>query len=193
MRRPALSFSAKTNAGIARREGRSPSAARKLPEQKPRSPRRMTKMGKPQRGASGGMQGGPRRGRSPITGPALPHAAQADKTTEVKKLRARRAQKPPFKGQTLFCFLQGDNPQYFAARRAYPRLHRTPRRRPKLPKKKRPPITRRAFYPYGAQTSFKTKNFSIPARSAYFHKLLYFAAMPSVRSTSLSTSPSTSS
>ena len=31
-------------------------------------------------GASGGMQGGPRRGRSPITGPALLRAAQASQT-----------------------------------------------------------------------------------------------------------------
>ena len=79
-----LSFRAKAYAGIARRGGRSPSAARKLPEQKPRSPRGMTETGKPKRGASGGMQGGPRRGRSPITGPALPHAEQAAQTTNKK-------------------------------------------------------------------------------------------------------------
>ena len=93
-----LSLSANPPTGIARRAGRSPSAARKLPQRQPRSPRGMTKYGKPlrarpwngkrrqaQRGASGGMQGGPRRGRSPITGPALPHAAQAAKTTEKRK------------------------------------------------------------------------------------------------------------
>ena len=100
------SFRTKPHAGIARRAGRSPSGARKLPQQGPRSPREMTERGKPQRGASGGMQGGPRRGRSPITGPALPHAAQAAKTTEMKKLRARRAQKPHLKGQALLCFLR---------------------------------------------------------------------------------------
>ena len=66
------SCSAKAHAGIARRAGRSPSEARKLPQQKPRSPRHVSETGKLQRGASGGMQGGPRRGRSPITGPALP-------------------------------------------------------------------------------------------------------------------------
>ena len=82
---PKRSFNADLHAGIARRGGRSPSVARKLPEQKPRSPRGMSNVGKPQRGASGGMQGGPRRGRSPITGPALPHAAQAAKTTEKRK------------------------------------------------------------------------------------------------------------
>ena len=32
------------------------------------------------RGCFGGMQGGPRRGRSPITGPTLPRAAQASQT-----------------------------------------------------------------------------------------------------------------
>ncbi len=37
------------------------------------------------------MQGGPRRGRSPITGPALPHAAQAAKRIEAKNLPSRRA------------------------------------------------------------------------------------------------------
>ena len=42
-------------------------------------------------GASGGMQGGPRRGRSPITGPTLPRAAQASQSPVGEKLRARRA------------------------------------------------------------------------------------------------------
>ena len=108
-----FSFRAKPYAGIARRGGRSPSAARKLPKQKPRSPRGMSEAGKPQGGASGGMQGGPRRGRSPITGPALPPAAQAAQTKIKKSPRARRAQKPSLKGQALIYFLQ-------SARRAYP-------------------------------------------------------------------------
>ena len=43
-------------------------------------------------GASGGMQGGPRRGRSPITGPALPYAAQASQLRRMAKLHARRAE-----------------------------------------------------------------------------------------------------
>ena len=81
---PNLSFNAKAHAGVARRAGRSPSAARKLPEQQPRSPREMPEAGKPQRGASGGMQGGPRRGRSPITGPALP-SPEAAQTTNKKR------------------------------------------------------------------------------------------------------------
>ena len=42
-----LSFRAKAYAGIARRGGRSPSAARKLPEQRPRSPRGMVGYGRP--------------------------------------------------------------------------------------------------------------------------------------------------
>ena len=81
---PKLSSSAIPPAGIARRAGRSPSAARKLPEQKPRSPRGMSETGKPKRGASGGMQGGPRRGRSPITGPALP-SPEAAQTIIMRK------------------------------------------------------------------------------------------------------------
>jgi len=43
------SCSAKAHAGIARRAGRSPSEARKLPEQKPRSPRHVSETGKPLR------------------------------------------------------------------------------------------------------------------------------------------------
>ena len=51
------------------------SEGRKLPQLEPRALAAqgmlMTLLG----GAPGGMQGGPRRGRSPITGPALPRAA----------------------------------------------------------------------------------------------------------------------
>ena len=39
------------------------------------------------------MQGGPRRGRSPITGPALPCAAQASQLRRRAKRRTRRAAK----------------------------------------------------------------------------------------------------
>ena len=38
------------------------------------------------------MQGGPRRGRSPITGPALPRAAQASQLRRTARIRARRAE-----------------------------------------------------------------------------------------------------
>ena len=42
-----LAFNAKAHNGIARRAGRSPSEARKLPKQRPRSPRRMMEYGRP--------------------------------------------------------------------------------------------------------------------------------------------------
>ena len=44
----------------------------------------------------GGMQGEPRRGRSPITGPALPRAAQASQTSpggETKSLSINNLEK----------------------------------------------------------------------------------------------------
>ena len=131
-----LAYNANAHAGIARRAGRSPSEARKLPEQKPRSPRGMSETGKPKRGASGGMQGGPRRGRSPITGPALP-PPEAAQTTIKKSPRARRAQKLTLEGQSLLYFLQ-------SARRAYSPPCRAPRRRPKLCRKAKPRARRAA-------------------------------------------------
>ena len=79
------SFSVTAHGGIARRAGRSPSVARKLPEQKPRSPRGMVGYGKPLRaspwewkdttspaGLSGGSAEGASEGRQPLTGPLLP-------------------------------------------------------------------------------------------------------------------------
>ena len=87
-------FSAKAYSGIARRAGRSPSEARKLPEQKPRSPRGVRAYGKPLRanpwewreatspaGSSGGSAEGASEGRQPLTGPHLPppEAAQTTK------------------------------------------------------------------------------------------------------------------
>ena len=50
---------------------------RKLPQLVPRALAASRKLKAFLGGASGGMQGGPRRGRSPITGPTLPRAAQA--------------------------------------------------------------------------------------------------------------------
>ena len=41
---------------------------------------------KARRGCFGGLQGGPRRGRSPITGPALPPAAQAARMKNREKV-----------------------------------------------------------------------------------------------------------
>ncbi len=64
----------------------------------------------------------------------------------------------------------------------------------KSPHEKGSPHGGEPFSPLrGANHHSKQKTFLYPARGAYFHKLLYLAAMPSVRSTSLSTSPSTSS
>ena len=90
---PVIPFNAKAHAGIARRAGRSPSGARKLPEQKPRSPRGMVGYGRPLKaapwewkyttspaGSSGGSAEGASEGRQPLTGPNLPPAAQAAKT-----------------------------------------------------------------------------------------------------------------
>ena len=58
------------------------SEGRKLPQIEPRALATPTEIESfSQRGASGGMQGGPRRGRNPITGPTLPHAAQASQTS----------------------------------------------------------------------------------------------------------------
>ena len=83
--------------GIARRGGRSPSAARKLPQQKPRSPRGMLEVGKPLKaspwewryatspaGSSGGSAEGASEGRQPLTGPHLP-PPEAAKTAEKEK------------------------------------------------------------------------------------------------------------
>ena len=101
-----LPFSAKAHDGIARRAGRSPSTARKLPEQKPRSPRGMVEYGKPSganpwerrgttspAGSSGGSAEGASEGRQPLTGPHLPPVAQAAQTKLQKNPRARRAHK----------------------------------------------------------------------------------------------------
>ena len=83
--------------GIARRGGRSPSAARKLPQQRPRSPRGIMVYGKPlaaspwewryttsPAGSSGGSAEGAEEGRQPLTGPHLP-PPEAAKTKELKK------------------------------------------------------------------------------------------------------------
>ena len=112
---PKRSFNADPYAGIARREGRSPSAARKLPQQKPRSPRGMSEVGKPLKanpwewryatspaGSSGGSAEGASEGRQPLTGPHLPPAAQAAQIKESKSSRVRRTQQTPLKGHALF-------------------------------------------------------------------------------------------
>ena len=67
-----------------RRGGRSPERAervREAPAAQDACPRHLKEVENLLGGASGGMQGGPRRGRSPITGPTLPRAAQASQTS----------------------------------------------------------------------------------------------------------------
>ena len=69
---------------MTRRGGRSPERAervREAPAAEDACPRHPGETENALRGCFGGMQGGPRRGRSPITGPALPHAAQASQTS----------------------------------------------------------------------------------------------------------------
>ena len=70
----------------------------KLPQHKTRALAALRKLKTLLGGASGGMQGGPRRGRSPITGPTLPHAAQASQAPpegETQCPQGRRIQSPP--------------------------------------------------------------------------------------------------
>ena len=56
------------------------SEGRKLPQLEPRALAVLRNLKIFFGGASGGMQGGPRRGRSPITGPTLLRAAQASQS-----------------------------------------------------------------------------------------------------------------
>ena len=67
------------------------SEGRKLPQHKTRALAVLRKLKTLLGGAPGGMQGGPRRGRSPITGPALPCAAWASQLRRRAKPHARRA------------------------------------------------------------------------------------------------------
>ncbi|CAK7001714.1 MAG: hypothetical protein DESF_00048 [Desulfovibrio sp.] len=77
----------------------------KLPEHKARSPRQPGEVENLKGVLRGGMQGGPRRGRSPITGPALPHAAQAANRTEAENLPSRRATAHRAKNKSSLPFL----------------------------------------------------------------------------------------
>ena len=104
LRRQRTQACAVSQAGNGRRRGRrhkepKPTRRRGSCVAAPEKGKQLIRVG--QRGASGGMQGGPRRGRSPITGPALP-TPEAAQTTIIKSPRARRAQKSPLKGQARF-------------------------------------------------------------------------------------------
>ena len=122
---PVIPFTAKAHAGIARRGGRSPSVARKLPEQKPRSPRGMVGYGRPLKadpwewkyttspaGSSGGSAEGASEGRQPLTGPHLP-PPEAAQTREKEKPPRPQGAKAASQRTSLLYFLQ-------SARRAYP-------------------------------------------------------------------------
>ena len=96
-----------------RRGGRSPERAqrgREAPAAQDACPRQPAAIENFLGGAPGGMQGGPRRGRSPITGPALLHAAQASQTPPEGKTHCPKGSKK-------------HKPH---------RRNRTPHRRPKL-------------------------------------------------------------
>ena len=81
-------FSAKAYSGIARRAGRSPSAARKLPKQRPRSPRQSAVVGKPWGVNEGSAEGASSGGAAPFTGPFCPRRRRP-------KLKQSKAPNPP--------------------------------------------------------------------------------------------------
>ena len=68
------------------------SEGRKLPQLEPRALAVLRNLKIFFGGASGGMQGGPRRGRSPITGPTLLRAAQASQSSARRIFPTRRAE-----------------------------------------------------------------------------------------------------
>ena len=73
---------------------------------------------KARRGCFGVLQGGPRRGRSPITGPALQHAAQAAKITNKEKALAHAGRQNSHpKGQAFSLSIPADHAILPAARR----------------------------------------------------------------------------
>ena len=156
---PVLSFNAKPPVGIARRAGRSPSAARKLPKRKPRSPRGMVGSGKPLRatpwewgyttspaGSSGGSAEGASEGRQPLTGPHLPPAAQAAQTTEKGKLPCPQGTQTASQRTNLALLSSERQPQ--------PKLCRPPRRRPKQQKKESSRARRAHKSPFKGQALF---------------------------------------
>ena len=110
-----IAFSAKSHAGIARRAGRSPREARKLPEQEPRSPREMAERGKPFKGhsvrveiddkPSGVVRGECRGGLGGAAAPNRPPSAarRAGGPNQIKeKPSCPQAHKPHLKGKAQF-------------------------------------------------------------------------------------------
>ena len=165
-------------------------------------------------GSSGGSAEGASEGRQPLTGPHLPPAAKVAKTQLKEKPPRRRPEqnemkKPPCPQGTKNHAAKTSCFSCFALRVSNPHTRRVAKPRAALPyrasgpphpstKRKRLPPRGSLFTHAGQECPIK-KSFHAstpkpqPSQAAYFHKLLYLAAMPSVRSTSLSTRPSTSS
>ena len=97
----------------------------KLPQHKTRALASLWQLKTFVGGASGGMQGGPRRGRSPITGPTLPRAAQASQAPPEGEAQCPKGSK----------------------KRTLRRRNRAPRRRPKLRRRAKPSARRAAKNP----------------------------------------------
>ena len=137
------SFKVKAYDGVARRAGRSPSVARKLPKQMPRSPSQSAVVGKPWGVNGGSAEGASRGGAAPFTGPFCPRRRRPKQKKRKAAVPAGRT-KPHLKGQALLNFFQ-------SARRAYSR----PPARRRRPKKKngKSRRTRRAHKTTSQRTS----------------------------------------
>ncbi len=141
---PRLSFRVRSYAGIAQRAGRSPSVARKLPEQRPRSPRGVVGYGRPLKASpwecgiydkpSGVVRGECRGGLGGAAAPNRPPSAA--RRAGGPNSRKRKAPVPA--GHTSH--LSKNRPGFILLkrRRAYPRYATPPRRRPKLKQSKAP-------------------------------------------------------
>ena len=114
-----LPCSANPPTGIARRAGRSPSEARKLPEQKPRSPRGTAKFGKPLRaspwewgeatspaGCFGGDARGAEKGAQPHNRPRLAPAGGGPSNRKRKASVPAGHKNPLSKDKPCFIFFR---------------------------------------------------------------------------------------
>ena len=146
-------------------------------------------------GSSGGSAEGASEGRQPLTGPLCRTPRRQPKQWKRKSFRARSvlitfvtqlhsstsAHRVLVVPRTQHPSLENPAPNFCS--------NNTPNK-----KEKGPPPRGEPLCPYGPGVSCERKlTHCGAAQAAYFHKLLYLAAMPSVRSTSLSTRPSTSS
>ncbi len=192
-------------------QGERPTRGREAPEAKAAQPSRNDEIWKTREGLSegvkiygkpsgvvrgGGSAEGASEGRQPLTGPLLPRAAQAAKTMDTKSFRAR---------SVLITFVTLLHSSTSVHRvNSHSLGHNTPHSKiqprifavttPQIKKKKAPRHVGSLYALTGRECHVEKKLIHCgTAQAAYFHKLLYLAAMPSVRSTSLSTRPSTSS